>query len=43
VSVLHGVGPDDLEAALASTARPVLNTAEQVARWKEIAPGRRAT
>ena len=38
--VLHGVGPEDLTAALASEARPVLNTAEQVARWKEAAPGR---
>jgi alanine racemase len=35
--VLHGVGPKDSEAALASTARPCLNTPEQVARWKEIA------
>jgi alanine racemase len=39
--VLHGVGPDDVDAALGSTARPCLNTPEQVARWKEIAPGRR--
>ena len=38
--VLHGVGPDDIDAALAIKARPVLNTVEQVARWKEIAPGR---
>jgi alanine racemase len=38
--VLHGVGPDDVEAALALPARPVLNTALQVGRWKEIAPGR---
>lgn len=38
--VLHGVGPDDVEAALASGARPCLNTLEQVARWKDIAPGR---
>lgn len=38
--VLHGVGPDDLTAALASAARPVLNTAEQVARWKQEVPGR---
>ncbi len=38
--VLHGVGPDDTEAALSLPARPVLNTALQVARWKEIAPGR---
>jgi alanine racemase len=40
IVVLHGVGPKDIEAALASTARPVLNTPEQVARWKDIAPGR---
>ncbi len=40
LGVLHGVGPDDLTAALAGTARPVLNTPHQVARWKEAAPGR---
>jgi alanine racemase len=40
LSVLHGVGPDDVDAALANKARPVLNTAAQVARWKEVAPGR---
>lgn len=38
--VLHGVGADDGEAAVASVARPVLNTIEQVARWREIALGR---
>jgi alanine racemase len=38
--VLHGVGADDIEAATASTARPCLNTAEQVARWKQIAGSR---
>lgn len=38
--ILHGVGPDDVPAALAAPARPVLNTMEQVARWREIAPGR---
>src|SRR3954447_735440 len=38
--VLHGVGPDDVEAALRLPARPCLNTIEQVARWKEIAPSR---
>jgi alanine racemase len=38
--VLHGVGPDDAQAALASSARPCLNSVEQVARWREIAPGR---
>ena len=40
LSVLHGVGPEDVEAALASDARPVLNSPQQVARWKEIAPDR---
>jgi alanine racemase len=35
--VLHGVGPDDAEAALRLPARPCLNSVEQVARWKEIA------
>ena len=38
--VLHGVGPDDVKAALASPARPVLNSAVQITRWKEVAPGR---
>jgi alanine racemase len=38
--VLHGVGPDDADAALRLPARPCLNTVEQVARWKEIAPAR---
>ena len=40
LSVLHGVGPDDGAAALASDARPVLNTPQQIARWKDIAPDR---
>ena len=40
LSVLHGVGPDDMEAVLASTARPVLNSVEQVERWKAGAAGR---
>jgi len=34
LSVLHGVGADDMGAALASPARPVLNTPDQVARWR---------
>ena len=38
--VLHGVGPQDVDAALSLPARPCLNSAEQVARWKEVAPGR---
>lgn len=33
LSVFHGVREADMPAALASRARPVLNTAEQVARW----------
>lgn len=36
--VLHGVGPDDQPSAV---ARPVLNSLEQVARWKAMAPGRK--
>ena len=38
--VLHGVGPEDVGAAIGSRARPVLNSAEQVARWKAEAPDR---
>jgi alanine racemase len=38
--VLHGVGPDDIGAAIGSRARPVLNTPEQVARWKGEASDR---
>ena len=39
--VLHGVGPDDVEAALTSLGAAGASTrVEQVARWKEIAPGR---
>jgi alanine racemase len=40
VIVLHGVGPDDRGAALGSSARPCLNSPEQVARWKDMAPHR---
>ncbi len=40
LSVLHGIGPDDVDAARASRARPVLNTADQIGRWKQIAPNR---
>ena len=38
--VLHGVGPDDVQSINRLSARPCLNSAQQVARWKEIAPGR---
>jgi alanine racemase len=40
LSVLHGVREEDMAAALASRARPVLNTATMVARWKAAAPER---
>ena len=40
LSVLHGVGPEDVTAALASRARPVLNSPAQIARWREAAHGR---
>ena len=40
VSVLHGVRADDLATARAlSHARPVLNTAEQIRRWREAGGG----
>ena len=35
LSVLHGVGTADMPAALKSPARPVLNSAEQVERWRD--------
>jgi alanine racemase len=40
LSVLHGVGPEDMRAALAFPARPVLNSPAQVARWREGGQGR---
>ena len=40
LSVLHGLSEEDAPAAAASRARPVLNSAEQVARWKRVAPDR---
>ena len=38
--VLHGMGPDDSDASSQLPARPCLNTAEQVTRWKQVAPGK---
>ena len=38
--VLHGVGREDMASTLASKARPILNTPEQVTRWKEAVPAR---
>lgn len=40
LSVLHGVRREDMAAALTLPARPVLNSAEQVARWREGGRGR---
>ena len=40
VSVLHGVRAEDLPFALSNTAVPVLNSAAQVALWRQAAPGR---
>lgn len=35
LSILHGAGASDMIAALTLPARPVLNSLEQVARWRE--------
>lgn len=40
LAVLHGLGPDDVAIAGAIGARPVLSTPLQVARWKQLWPGR---
>lgn len=40
VSVLHGVGADDMVAARTLPARPVLNSVEQVVRWRAAGEGR---
>ncbi|QNQ07851.1 alanine racemase [Sphingomonas alpina] len=39
VSVLHGVREEDLAQAGAGGARPVLNTVNQIARWKQAGGG----
>ncbi len=39
ISVLHGVRDEDMPAATAGFARPVLNTSTQVARWKAAGAG----
>jgi alanine racemase len=39
LAVLHGVRSEDMAEALASPARPVLNSAAQVARWREAGGG----
>ncbi|UKK84971.1 alanine racemase [Sphingopyxis sp. BSN-002] len=40
LSVLHGVGASDMVAARTLPARPVLNSLDQVARWRESGEGR---
>ncbi len=40
LSVLHGVGETDMVAARTLPARPVLNSVEQVARWRAGGDGR---
>ncbi|HTG37892.1 alanine racemase, partial [Sphingomonas sp.] len=40
LSVLHGVRAVDMAAAASLPARPVLNTVEQVARWRNTGPDR---
>ena len=40
LSVLHGVGASDMIAARTLPARPVLNSLEQVARWRTSGEGR---
>ncbi len=40
LSVLHGPGVADMAAAMASPARPVLNSPAQIARWREAGQGR---
>jgi alanine racemase len=40
VSVLHGIADGDTSAARVVPARPVLNSAAQVARWKQTGQGR---
>lgn len=39
LSVLHGVRAEDMSVALASDARPVLSTPEQIARWRQADGG----
>src|SRR5690606_21565071 len=39
LSVLHGARAEDMAFAKASSARPVLNSPEQIARWKAAGGG----
>ncbi|WP_010183587.1 alanine racemase [Sphingomonas sp. PAMC 26605] len=40
VAVLHGVRDEDMAAAMRGIARPVLNTAAQITRWRDAGGGR---
>jgi alanine racemase len=40
LAVLHGPAAEEMDAALAAKARPVLNSVEQVQRWKAAAADR---
>lgn len=40
LSVMHGFSDEDLDHAIGSRARPVLNTRRQVLRWREAGQGR---
>jgi alanine racemase len=40
LSVLHGVGESDMIAARSLPVKPVLNSVEQVARWRQAGEGR---
>lgn len=40
LSVFHGVGASDMVAARLLPARPVLNSLEQIARWRDAGEGR---
>ncbi|MDO9369887.1 MAG: alanine racemase [Sphingopyxis sp.] len=40
LSVLHGVGADDMVAARTIPARPVLGSVEQIQRWRHAGEGR---
>ncbi|WP_093664219.1 alanine racemase [Sphingomonas gellani] len=39
VAVLHGVREEDMDIALSGIAKPVLNTAGQIARWRQAGGG----
>ncbi|MFN3818519.1 alanine racemase [Blastomonas sp.] len=39
ISVLHGIAPGEEAAALATGAVPVLNSADQIARWRSMGGG----